>query len=89
MERQRGRPKQVDIRRAISACYYAAFHALTYEASRTLIGRAPKDRKRRSLLRRAATHTGVRDALSSLFSGKLPKQYTNVIAPPPQEPCLS
>ena len=34
----RGRPRQTDLRRAISAAYYALFHALAATAANTLIG---------------------------------------------------
>ena len=70
---------EADLRRAISACYYAAFHALTFWAAVTLLGEGTGDNRRRSLLRRAATHAGARSALLSLLGGTLPKVYEGTV----------
>ena len=36
-----GRPRQMDLRRAVSSAYYAMFHALCRSNAETLIGTAP------------------------------------------------
>ena len=43
--RRRGRPRQADLRRAVSAAYYAMFHALARSCANTLVGstRASRD----------------------------------------------
>jgi hypothetical protein len=38
-----GRPRDADIRRGISAAYYAVFHDLTGRAARHLIGSFPQE----------------------------------------------
>lgn len=42
---RRGRPQQVQLRKAISAAYYALFHALTQSNADTLIGASPQFRR--------------------------------------------
>ena len=41
---RRGRPQQVQLRKAISAAYYAMFHALATSNADTLIGASPRFR---------------------------------------------
>lgn len=54
----RGRPRDVDLRRAVSAAYYGLFHLVTNYASIQLAeGQANEDRMR---LRRSFSHAGVR-----------------------------
>ena len=50
----RGRPPEADLRRGISAAYYAVFHDLTDRAARHLIGSAPASA--RDALRRTWSH---------------------------------
>lgn len=45
----RGRPRQADLRRAISAAYYALFHALCRCCADTLAGATLADRRDLSL----------------------------------------
>ncbi len=49
-----GRPGDVDLRRGVSACYYAAFHHLTQGAARHLVGSAPVTTQ--NAIRRAWSH---------------------------------
>ena len=39
-----GRPRQAELRRAVSAAYYALFHALALSCATTLVGSAPRVR---------------------------------------------
>ena len=50
----RGRPADADLRRGISAAYYALFHDLTDRAARHLIGSSGDEARNR--LRRSRTH---------------------------------
>ncbi len=54
-----GRPKQTDLRRAASDCYYAAFHALT-EKSAKLIVSGSRRGAYRQYVRRGYAHSQLR-----------------------------
>jgi uncharacterized protein (UPF0332 family) len=41
LESQRRKPKQAFLRRAVSSCYYAVFHALAHNAADCLVGKTP------------------------------------------------
>ncbi len=55
LRRLRGRPKQADLRRAISTAYYAVFHALCRMCADSLTGKGKKTRLR--------THKDHRNAM--------------------------
>ncbi len=81
----KGRPKQANLRRAISAAYYAAFHLLTTDAAHTLVPAGPAklaDRVSRSFqhgemkqvcnaFRRSPLPDALRDLLGSSASNEL------------------
>ncbi len=54
-----GRPKQTDLRRAASDCYYAAFHALTEKSARIIVS-GSKRGAYRQYVRRGYSHGQVR-----------------------------
>jgi hypothetical protein len=56
-----GRPRQVDVRRAISAAYYAIFHATMTAAVDQFIGVTNRDRSRYGLAYRSVNHAWLRD----------------------------
>jgi uncharacterized protein (UPF0332 family) len=56
-----GRPRQVDVRRAISAAYYAIFHAAITAAADQFIGVTNRDQSRYGLAYRSVNHTWLRD----------------------------
>ncbi|HWE93212.1 MAG TPA: hypothetical protein VG269_04495 [Tepidisphaeraceae bacterium] len=68
-KRERRRPRQASLRRAISAAYYAMFHLLTQEASASLVAR-PDLRARFS---RAFDHGDMKQA-SRAFANAQPAQ---------------
>ena len=73
---QRGRPRQAELRRAVSAAYYALFHALARNAADLLVGS------------RAATQTkqAWRQVYRALDHGRIKRQCTNqIITKFPQE----
>lgn len=53
---QAGRPRQVDIRRAISAAYYAIFHAIITAAADHFVGVTNRDESRYGLIYRSVDH---------------------------------
>jgi uncharacterized protein (UPF0332 family) len=56
-----GPPRQVDIRRAISAAYYATFHATITAAADQFIGTTNRDTSRYGLVYRSVSHAWLRD----------------------------
>ncbi len=54
--RVRGRPKQADLRRAISTAYYAVFHALCRMCADSLTGKGKKSRNAWRQVYRAVEH---------------------------------
>jgi uncharacterized protein (UPF0332 family) len=58
---QTGRPRQVDIRRAISAAYYAIFHAAITAAADQFVGVTNRDESRYGLLYRSVDHKWLRE----------------------------
>ncbi|MEH2532957.1 uncharacterized protein (UPF0332 family) [Bradyrhizobium sp. AZCC 1588] len=57
---QAGRPRQVDVRRAISAAYYAIFHAIIAAAADQFIGVTNRDESRYGLVYRSVDHGWLR-----------------------------
>jgi hypothetical protein len=58
---QRGRPRQADIRRAISAAYYGLFHAILTAATDQFVGKNNRDLARYGLVYRSVEHSRLRD----------------------------
>jgi uncharacterized protein (UPF0332 family) len=56
-----GPPRQVDIRRAISAAYYAVFHATISAAADEFIGTTNRDKSRYGLAYRSVSHAWIRE----------------------------
>lgn len=61
-----GAPRQANLRRAISTAYYALFHTLMDDFSLRMIGAASKDDTDRRRLRRALSHSRIRDRCQAL-----------------------
>lgn len=78
-----GKPKQVSLRRSISAAYYALFHFLVSEACRAIIGAQHDQRGYRDALARAFAHSSMKSACSSFAGGQLP---ASVMKPLPRNP---
>ena len=81
----RGRPRQADLRRAVSAAYYALFHFLIDEACTLMLG-ARAHAGLGNLMRRAFDH-GPMKQVSESFSAKLKPAHRaalgGVDVPPP------
>jgi hypothetical protein len=62
--RERGKPKQVSLRRAVSAAYYALFHLLVHEGVVRLIPNSPE--RLRGQARRAFSHKDMKSACQEI-----------------------
>ena len=81
--RERRRPKQASLRRAISTAYYALYHLLVAETTRILIRNvAPKNR-----FARAIDHTNLKSA-SRAFANPQPNQLPSLTGGAPVPPDL-
>jgi uncharacterized protein (UPF0332 family) len=67
------KPKQANLRRAISSAYYAVFHLLVDEACRAQIGAQHHQAPFRRVLGRAFAHGVMKDACKSFGGGALKK----------------
>jgi hypothetical protein len=67
------RPQQGNLRRAVSAAYYALFHFLIDEACRFLLGTGPGRARLRKTLARAFAHAEMANAAQSFAGGTLPR----------------
>jgi uncharacterized protein (UPF0332 family) len=65
------KPKQVNLRRAVSSAYYAVFHYLVEEACRVQIGTQHAQAPYRHSLGRAFTHATMKLACTSFGGGTL------------------
>jgi hypothetical protein len=65
------KPKQVNLRRAISSAYYAVFHYLIDESCCMQLGAAHAQRPYRNVLARAFTHTVMKTACTGFAGGTL------------------
>jgi hypothetical protein len=62
--RERGKPRQASLRRAVSAAYYALFHLLTEEGTARLIPNSPERLRARAL--RAFAHGEMKNACEQI-----------------------
>lgn len=67
----RRRPRQASLRRAISATYYAVFHYLIDEATKSQLGATNELRPFRRVIGRAFSHSIMKDACRSFGGGQL------------------
>lgn len=67
------KPKQANLRRAVSSTYYALFHLLVDEACRIQIGARHNQAPFRQVLGRAFVHGVMKDACKSFGGGTLKK----------------
>jgi hypothetical protein len=65
------RPRQVNLRRAVSSTYYALFHALIDQACRLMLGARHGEAPFRHVLGRAFAHGTMRQACASFAGGTL------------------
>lgn len=82
-QQERGRPRQASLRRAISTAYYALFHLLVGEASRSLAKGA--DKRLSTLVARAFVHEEMASACRAFASEGLPALITTVYGDPSRQ----
>jgi uncharacterized protein (UPF0332 family) len=68
--RERRRPRQASLRRAVSTGYYALFHLLVDEASRLFTGGGQPERVR-AFVARSFQHTTMKEASERVRTGSL------------------
>ena len=71
-----GPPRQVDLRRAISAAYYGVFHYIITAAADEFVG-VTKNTKRYALVYRSVNHRGLRDLCYEAKKPQPSARYSN------------
>ena len=79
--RSPGPPRQVDVRRAISAAYYAVFHLVCIEATNFVIGQRWQREPRYTQVYRSVDHRDFRTARTTVGLARL-DAATIKLAPP-------
>lgn len=74
VRREPRRPRQASLRRAVSSAYYALFHLLIHEASRSFA----TNKALRLLMSRAFIHSEMNKASKSFAGGTLPQRFNTV-----------
>jgi hypothetical protein len=74
--RDRRRPQQGNLRRAVSTAYYALFHFLVNRAARFMVGATGDRSALRNFVSRAFAHSEVASACKSFAGGTLPATVT-------------
>jgi uncharacterized protein (UPF0332 family) len=72
---QAGRPRQVDIRRAVSAAYYAIFHAIITAAADQFIGVTNRGESRYGLAYRSVDHGWLRKLCEEVQKSSLSVKF--------------
>lgn len=81
------RPTQASLRRSISASYYALFHCLVDDVTRTLMSRRDRDPLRQSISR-AFRHSDMRTLSETIARGNAPRKLADAFSPGPVDPTL-
>jgi hypothetical protein len=81
IQAQRGAPRQVDLRRAISAAYYAVFHCFLKTAADNLIGATAAARRSStySILYRSFEHSTMLRVCEDVAKANLPEKLRAVL----------
>jgi len=80
------KPRQVNLRRAVSAAYYALFHALVDEACRGVMGAQHDQGPFRCVLARSFAHGTMKHACASFSGGTLKAAVAKGLPPTFQIP---
>lgn len=76
------RPKQANLKRGVSAAYYALFHLLLDDATQLMIS-GKEQKPLRDVLRRAFQHGDMRQVAEQFAAGKTPEKLKAVLVAPP------
>jgi hypothetical protein len=74
---ERGKPRQTDLRRAVSTAYYALFHELSSACANCLVVRKAQARTRRAWAQayRALQHRRVKEVCTAGGNGRVEKAF--------------
>lgn len=72
---QAGRPRQADVRRAISAAYYGVFHAIITQGVNLFVGATNQNSKNYGLAYRSVDHAWLRELCREVQKPTLPNRY--------------
>ena len=70
-----GRPRQVDLRRAVSSSYYGLFHAILTAAADEAVGSTLRSTPSYSLAYRSIDHRALRSLCAEIQKPMLPAKY--------------
>jgi uncharacterized protein (UPF0332 family) len=76
-----GPPRQVDLRRAISAAYYGLFHAIVTAVADQFVGVTKRSTAQYQLVYRSVDHRSLRTLCEELKKNTLPARFSSY-APP-------
>lgn len=74
-----GAPRQVDLRRAISAAYYGVFHAVTAAASDLIMTAAKRRSPLYAVVYRSIEHRTIRGLCEDVVKPVLPARYNSYV----------
>lgn len=79
-----GPPRQVDLRRAVSAAYYAVFHAVLIAVADEFVGKTKRNTPEYRLAYRTLDHKRLKDICTTVMNPISPKSTSKVAlyAPP-------
>ena len=83
-----GRPRQAQLRRAVSSAYYGLFHFLVDKASRSIIGGGKENEALRAILSRMFEHASMKCTSAAFAAGSLPKKLAPGLSGAPIPPNL-
>src|SRR5262245_9318957 len=70
-----GAPRQANLRRSVSAAYYALFHTILTDASDQLVGRGQRHTPQYALVYRSVQHRQLTDLCKNVVKAKVPDKY--------------
>ena len=77
-----GPPRQVDVRRAISAAYYAVFHHVLTAAADEYVGKTKRSTRRYALLYRSIDHGSLKQLCTEAKKPTMPQRYQRYMPAP-------
>jgi uncharacterized protein (UPF0332 family) len=76
---RKGKPRQSDLRRAVSSAYYAVFHALAAASADAFFGKANRGGAAYSLLYRAFEHAQLKRICDTASRSALPDRHQRAL----------
>jgi hypothetical protein len=75
------KPRQVDLRRAISTAYYAVFHQILTAAADEFVGKSSRNNSRYALVYRSIDHKAVRRTCEEAYKLKPGQKFAKFLPP--------